>query len=395
MSSFSFSTCRTVLSGIGASSSRLGSVLASELGASRHGAAVMLVTDPGVRAAGLCDGALRSIEDAGMKAILFDQCQADPPESCVLSARDAAAACSAEAIVGLGGGSSLDVAKVVAFLAGETTQTLKDVYGVNKCIGKRLPLVQIPTTAGTGSEVTPISILTTGENAKMGIVSPTLYADVAVLDAELTMSVPPKVTAATGIDAMVHAIEASTSAKLKNGISDLFAREALSLLSSNIRRVCEDGNDAEARQDMLLGSTYAGMAFANAPVAAVHALAYPIGSHFKVPHGLSNAIMLPHVLRFNAEDPKTAAIYSELCDICFPNSARWPSDLHGAHALADGFETLAADLEIPTTLNEVGISEKDIDVLAVEALKQERLLPHNPVPVRLQDAIDLYRRAYE
>ena len=105
--------------------------------------------------------------------------------------------------------------------------------------------------------------------------------------------------------------------------------------------------------------------------------------------------MLPHVLRFNAEDPKTAAIYSELCDICFPNSARWPSDLHGAHALADGFETLAADLEIPTTLNEVGISEKDIDVLAVEALKQERLLPHNPVPVRLQDAIDLYRRAYE
>ena len=287
----------------------------------------------------------------------------------------------------------MDVAKVVAFLAGETDQKLEELYGISQCRGVRLPLVQIPTTAGTGSEVTPISILTTGENAKMGIVSPAFYPDLALLDAELTISVPAPVTAATGIDAMVHAIEACTSRTLKNNISDLFAREALVLLASNIRRVCANGDDTEARQDMLLGSTYAGMAFANAPVAAVHALAYPIGSHFKVPHGLSNAIMLPHVLRFNAEDAEAARIYSELCDLCFPDSTRWPSDMHGAHALADGFASLAADLGIATTLEEVGIEDKDIDLLAIEALKQERLLPNNPVPVRLEDAIHLYRQA--
>jgi alcohol dehydrogenase class IV len=315
-------------------------------------------------------------------------------QSCVLAAGDAAVACGARAIVGLGGGSSLDVAKVVALLAGKTEQTLGELYGVDKCRGMRLPLVQIPTTAGTGSEVTPISILTTGENAKMGIVSPLLYPDVALLDAELTMSVPAHVTAATGIDAMVHAVEACTSRTLKNGISDMFAKQALALLAANIRRVCANGDDAKARQDMLLGSTYAGMAFANAPVAAVHALAYPIGSHFKVPHGLSNAIMLPHVLRFNAEDPETARIYAELCDICFPDSTRWPSDVHGAHALADGFATLSSDLGIATTLQEVGIVDQDLDLLAVEALKQERLLPNNPVPVRLEDAIYLYRQAF-
>ena len=175
----------------------------------------------------------------------------------------------------------MDVAKVVAFLQGTTTQTLPDLYGVDQCVGTRLPLVQVPTTAGTGSEVTPISIVTTGTNSKMGIVSPHLLPDAAVLDGNLTLSVPPLVTAATGIDAMVHAIEARTSALKKNPMSDVLAHEALRLLSANLRRVCEDGSNAEARADMLLGSCLAGMAFANAPVAAVHALAYPLGAHFK------------------------------------------------------------------------------------------------------------------
>ena len=173
----------------------------------------------------------------------------------------------------------------------------------------------------------------------------------------------------------------------------MFASEALELLSNNIRLVWENGNDKEARQSMLLGSTLAGIAFANAPVAAVHALAYPIGSHFKVAHGLSNAIMLPHVLRFNSQDDEAARIYSKICDICFPDDVHWPSDIHGAHALADGFATLARDLRIPTTLQEVGIGDTDIDMLAREALKQERLLPNNPVSVRLEDAIQLYSSA--
>merc|ERR1712156_1174392 len=178
-----------------------------------------------------------------------------------------------------------------------------EIYGIDLCIGKRLPLIQVPTTAGTGSEVTNISVITTGQAEKKGVGSAQLYADYAVLDGDLTTTIPPKTTAATGIDAMVHAIEAFTSKHKKNVLSDVLAKEALSLLGSNIKRACVDGNDREARMAMLLGSLYAGMAFSNSPCAAVHALAYPIGSHFHVPHGLSNSLMLPHVLRFTGEDP--------------------------------------------------------------------------------------------
>ena len=388
-----FRTGKSIVSELGASSTRLGSIVGSET-ALRSGGSVLIVTDPGVRAAGLLDGALASLENSGFNTTVFADVEPDPHEDIVRSAHAAALESQADAVIGLGGGSSLDVAKVTAFLSGDTKQSLADLYGVNKCKGRRLPLVQIPTTAGTGSEVTSISILTTGEKAKMGIVSPQLYPDVALLDAELTLSVPKDVTAATGIDAMVHAVEASTSVKLKNRISGMFASEALLLLSANIQRVCENGNDKEGRQNMLLGSTFAGIAFANAPVAAVHALAYPIGSHFKVAHGLSNAIMLPHVLRFNSQDDEAARIYSEICNICFPDDVHWPSDIHGAHALADGFAALADNLGIPTTLQEVGVGDNDIDMLAREALKQERLLPNNPVSVTLEDAVQLYRSAF-
>ncbi len=168
--------------------------------------------------------------------------------------------------------------------AGDTR--LEDIRGVDKVRGARLPLVLVPTTAGTGSEVTPIAIVTTGENMKQGVVSPVLLPDVALLDADLTLGLPAPVTAATGIDAMVHAIEAYTSKRLKNPLSDTLAREALRLLSANIRRACRTPADREARQAMLVGACMAGMAFANAPVAAVHALAYPVGARFHVPHGL-------------------------------------------------------------------------------------------------------------
>ena len=351
---------------------------------------IMVITDPGLMELGLHLPLLKTIEDAQL--IVFDEVEADPSFSTVLKAIMYARRKSVTGIVGFGGGSPMDVAKLTALVCG-SNENLDEVWGVDNAKGPRLPLCLIPTTAGTGSEVTPISIVTLDSKEKRGVVSSLLLPDLAVLDPTLTLQLPSFTTAATGIDAMVHAIEACTSRTLKNNISDLFAREALVLLASNIRRVCANGDDTEARQDMLLGSTYAGMAFANAPVAAVHALAYPIGSHFKVPHGLSNAIMLPHVLRFNAEDAEAARIYSELCDVCFPDSTRWPSDMHGAHALADGFASLAADLGIATTLEEVGIEDKDIDSLAVEALKQERLLPNNPVPVRLEDAIHLYRQA--
>ena len=394
---FLFQTTRNILSELGGVA-KLGALVGSSSGGGLGCARVLVVTDPGVRAAGLVDPALRSLSDAGVAHAVFDDVVADPPEQVVHDACAAARALGADGVVGLGGGSSMDVAKLVAFLeSAGTTQSLSDIYGVGACAGERLPLVQVPTTAGTGSEVTPISIVTTGENAKMGVVSPQLLPDWALLDGALTLSVPPAVTAATGIDAMVHAIEAYTSCPRKNPLSDALAREALALLAGNIRAACARGDDGDARGAMLLGSCYAGMAFANAPVAAVHALAYPVGSHFHVPHGLSNSLVLPHVLRFNAADARAAAQYAELLPLVFPEraAAAAPSsdDEAAAHALADGLAELAVELAIPTTLPEVGIAAGDVELLATEAMKQTRLLPNNPREVTLDDARALYTAA--
>jgi alcohol dehydrogenase class IV len=254
----------------------------------------LVVTDRGIANAGLHKSCIESLKSRGFDVEVYSDVVADPPEEVILKATAHARRLRVGSVVGLGGGSSMDTAKLVAYLSHPTcNQTLADIYGVGNCNGARLPLIQVPTTAGTGSEVTPISIVTTGQSEKKGIVSPILLPDWAVLDGELTLSVPSDVTAATGIDAMVHAIEAYTSRIKKNPLSDLLAREALSLLGSNIREACRNGNNKIARSNMLLGSTYAGMSFANAPVGAVHALAYPIGAMFHVPHGLSNMIMLP------------------------------------------------------------------------------------------------------
>ncbi|MFT6774292.1 MAG: alcohol dehydrogenase class IV, partial [Paracoccaceae bacterium] len=238
-----------------------------------------------------------------------------------------------------------------------------------------------PTTAGTGSEVTPIAIVTTGAAEKKGVVAPQLLPDWAVLDADLTLGLPRDVTAATGIDAMVHAIEAYTSVRLKNPVSDCLAREALRLLGGAIRQVCAEPGDRKARGDMLLGSMLAGMAFSNAPVAAVHALAYPLGGHFHVPHGLSNCLVLPEVLRFNMAAAE--ALYAELTPILFPGRA-------GGQALVDGIEELALHIGLKTRLSQVGVTRGDIAMLAEDAMKQTRLLQNNPRPMTLADAAAIY-----
>ena len=340
-SSWTFATTSKLVCEPGGTS-RLGEILQS-LGGSR----VMLVTDGGVYGAGLCDAAIDSLDAAGLFTVLHGETVADPPESLVLEAAALAREEKVDAVVGLGGGSSMDVAKLVALLAHpDCAQPLAEMYGVGMAKGKRLPLVQVPTTAGTGSEVTPISILTTGAAEKKGVVAEVLLPDVAVLDGDLTLSLPPHVTAATGIDAMVHAIEAYTSRVRKNPLSDALAREALRLLAGNIHHVCDPAKTGdkgkgerkarreraevrEARSSMLLGSALAGMAFANAPVAAVHALAYPLGAHFHVPHGLSNSLMLPHVLDFNAADDTAAELTPSWPPSCAPGRrcapARAPS----------------------------------------------------------------------
>ena len=359
----------------------------------------LVVTDAGIAKAGLLDGAMASLRAAGVDACVYSDTVADPPESLVLQATAVAHDHGADSIVGFGGGSSMDIAKLVAVLAEPScSQPLAEMYGVGNVHGVRLPLVQVPTTAGTGSEVTPISIITLGAEQKAGVVSPQLLPDVALLDGELTASLPGHVAAATGVDAMVHAIEAYTSTIRKNPLSDLLAREALKLLSANIHAVSGSGGgrvaSAEARSAMLLGSCYAGMAFANAPVAAVHALAYPLGARFHVPHGLSNSLMLPHVLRHNAEAQHAAQLYAELAPLVLASGVSVPTAASSAaRALVDHFTVLPTELGLPVRLGEVGVAAADVPKLAEDAMKQTRLLPNNPREVSLEDATKLYHAA--
>lgn len=376
---FEFQTPRSTLVGSG-SSARLG-----ELARQLHCQTIFLVTDKGVEQAGLLKPALASLADAGVAVTVYSNVQADPPAAIVMAAVDAAVSAKADGVIGLGGGSSLDVAKLVALLA-PGHETLEQVYGVGAAKGPRLPLILVPTTAGTGSEVTAISIVTTGEGQKKGVVTPVIIPDWAVLDADLTLGLPPHVTAATGVDAMVHAIEAFTSKRLKNPLSDVLAREALALLGANIHEACRNGSNRVARENMLLGAMLAGMAFANSPVAAVHALAYPIGARFHVPHGLSNSLVLPAVLRFNAE--AAPELYAQLADIVVPGVRGTTSEK--TTALVRHLAALPAELGLPTRLADVGIVEADLPSLAEDAMLQTRLLVNNPRELLLADAHAIY-----
>jgi alcohol dehydrogenase class IV len=348
----------------------------------------LVVTDPGFLATGLVTPAVNSLEQAGITVHIYSDVVADPPESVVLDAVAFARQHDVHIVIGLGGGSSMDVAKLIAVLAG-SGQDISAIYGIGNVSGARLPLVQVPTTAGTGSEVTNIAIVTTGTTTKMGVVAPQLYADLAILDAELTLGLPAAVTAATGIDAMVHAIEAYTSRHKKNPLSDMLAQQALHLLSANIITACERGSQLAGRQAMLLGAFLAGQAFSNSPVAAVHALAYPIGGIFHVPHGLSNSLVLPHVLRFNL--PVAAELYAELARIVAPHVEG--STEARAEALIVAMHQIATITGIPTTLQQVGIAESDLDRLADDAMLQTRLLGNNPREVTRDDARAIYAAA--
>ena len=387
MQPFSFATTAQMLCEIGAS--RRLAELCRERGAQR----VLIVTDPGISKLGLLADVLPGFARAELTVEVFDQVVADPPEAILLAAVEQARALKAQLIVGFGGGSSMDVAKLVALLAHpDCGQELAQIYGVGNARGQRLPLILVPTTAGTGSEVTQISIITTGETTKMGVVSPLLLPDLALLDAELTLGLPPAVTAATGIDAMVHAIEAYTSALKKNPLSDLLAREALRLLAANLDEVVHNGGNREARQAMLLGSCLAGQAFANAPVAAVHALAYPLGGHFHIPHGLSNALVLPHVLGFNGN--AAAPLYAELAPLVLGDQLRAGSVLQQTEQFIGALADFSVRSGLPTRLRDAGVPQDMLPTLARDAMQQQRLLVNNPREMTEAHALAIYQVAY-
>ena len=387
MKPFKFQTTSSILSEVGATE-KIGQIMA-DMGCRK----VAFVTDAMILELGLAKAALNGLEDAGVGVHIIDNVVADPPEAMIRAAVAEAKMQAVDGVVSVGGGSSLDTAKLISILSHpKARQDLNDMYGVGMVKGARLPLVLAPTTAGTGSEVTPISIVTTRTSEKKGVVSPVLLPDWAILDAELTVGLPAHITAATGIDAMVHAIEAYTTKHAKNILSDTLAKQALQLLGGAIRTACTDGQDRAARSDMLLGSMLAGMSFANAPVAAVHALAYPLGGHFHVPHGLSNAIILPHVLEFNMADELAASQYAEIAPIVFPELAG-RSTAEICAGMVQGFKNLGPELNMKSSLRDVGVNHNDLPMLAEDAMKQSRLLVNNPREMTYDAALAIYTAA--
>lgn len=385
MSQFQFQTVKNIISGLG-TVQELKTILLEH-----SYSKVLLVTDAGMITHQLHQPILDIFSSTCTAYAVYADVQADPPEHVVLNAVEFAKQHQVDAIIGFGGGSSLDVAKVIAVLADpKQTQSIQDIYGVNNTKAQRLPLILIPTTAGTGSEVTPISIVTTGETTKTGIVSPVLYADTAILDATFTQSLPAQITAATGIDAMVHAIEAYTSKIKKNFYSDVLAKQALKLLNKNLKYVLQDGQNLEARQNMLLGSMLAGQAFANAPVGAVHALAYPLGGHFHLSHGHTNALVLVEVLKFNA--PEAKQYYAELMQWLDPYSQGSTDGL--CDLFIDHMQRHLDQSGLTLKLSQLGVEEHQLEMLARDAMLQTRLLQNNPKDMTEQDALAIYQAIF-
>ena len=387
MSDFNFNTTPGIIFGKGVSTSSSDKII------DKLGDNIFLITDADLIKIGLNKSIINELSKSSSVEV-FDDVESDPSKKTLIKALDRAKTFKPTGILGFGGGSSMDIAKLVSLLIG-TEQNIENIWGVGNAKGPRLPLVLIPTTAGTGSEVTPISIITQEGDQKKGVSSPIILPDLAVLDPELTLNLPRDITAATGIDAMVHAIEAYTSINQNNNpISKLLAIESLKLLGTSIETAVFDGHNIEARSNMLLGSMMAGQAFANSPVSAVHALAYPIGGIFHIPHGLSNSLILPHVLKFNSINPKACEQYAFLAPFIFKDINLKTNNQIICNEFIERLEKLSSLLKIPSKLRDIDIPKEACAKMAKESMKQTRLLVNNPREVTEEDAFNIYNAAW-
>ncbi len=353
------------------------------------GKKVLIVTDKGLIGAGLIQPVEKSLKESRIKYAVFDAVKPDPRYEVVAECLEQVHREKTDLIIGIGGGSPIDIAKTSAIMA-TNKGDIAEYFGIDLVPKPGLPTIMVPTTAGTGSEVTPIAILSDeGEKLKKGVVSPYLFPAVALLDPELTLGLPPQITAATGMDALIHAIEAYTSVNATD-MTDILAFCAMELLYHNIRTAYANGNNLGARSKMLEGSLLAGMAFANAGVTAVHAFAYPIGAEFHIPHGVANTLMLPHVMRFNILG--NVGKFSEIAE-AFCLFTEGLDELTAAEISVDAIERLAEDLRVPKHLTEFGITEGDLSRLAEGVMKVTRLLANNPRILTLEHAKEIYKRA--
>jgi len=369
----------TVKAGVG-SIQEIKKVLA-ELNAKK----VLIVTDKGIIAAGLYDRLKAVLADADVESICIDEVKPDPSIQLVDDIATKARLEKVDAVIGIGGGSSIDSAKVAAALS-KSVGSIRDYMGVGLLKSPGLPIIAIPTTAGTGSEVTYLSILSDLEHeTKKAFGSHHIIPKYAILDPELTIGLPKGITAATGIDALCHAVESYTS-KNANTYTDTLALKAVELIGSNLLTAYNDPKNTEARMNMLLGSYLAGISFANAGVTAVHAFAYPLGGMFHVPHGMANSLMLPTIIKYNASSKKGrfATIASKLTG---KKDATWQMCI-------EEIERLSKDLNMPKNLREYGIPESAIQPMSISVMDQTRLLVNNPREITQKDAFEIYTEAF-
>ena len=347
---------------------------------------VLIVTGAPIRA--LCEAPRQAIEATGCAVEVLEASEGEPTAGELAEALEFARNIQADGVVGIGGGSAMDVAKLVAALL-DGAQDFAEVVGADLLRPRRVPLACIPTTASTGSEVTPIAIVEDTEaQLKKGVVSPHLVPDFAYLDPELTRTMPRSVTAATGIDALTHCIE-SYANKFAHPVVDQWALEGIRLVGRYLERACADGDDIEARAGMLRASHLGGQCLGPVNTAAVHALAYPLGGEFHVAHGVANSLLLPHVLRFNLE-----AAPARYADIAVAIGAqRTHNDTTTALNGIERIERLSDAIGIERHLSAFGISENTIPHMAAAAMTVQRLLIRNPREVTDADARAIYQAA--
>jgi len=350
----------------------------------------LIVLDKNLSKAGFRERAQAALAAGSLKAVFFDKVEPEPLLELADEGTEAARRGKCDIVVGIGGGSAMDVAKAVSALLPNKGRAA-DFLGLNKVPGPGIPTIIVPTTAGTGSEVTfPAVFLRKNLHKKEGMNSPYLYPTLALLDPTLTLSLPPQPTAATGIDALCHAVESYTSVNA-SPMSEMVSLEAIRLIAENLRTCVHNGQDLEARENMLLGSLYAGLGLANAGVGAAHSLSYPLGGKYGISHGVANTLMLPRVMDFNV--PSAQEKFAVIAEIMGESTEGLPVR-EAAYLAVDAVQSLIEDCGIFTTLRELGIPEEDFSDLARIALTVVRPLENNPRKVTFEEAIEIYRTAY-
>ena len=350
----------------------------------------LIVLDKNLSKSGFRERAQAALAAGSLKAVFFDKVEPEPLLELADEGTEVARRGKCDIVVGIGGGSAMDVAKAVAALLPNKGRAI-DFLGLNKVPGPGIPTIMVPTTAGTGSEVTFTAVfLRKNLNKKEGMNSPYLYPTLALLDPTLTLSLPPQPTAATGIDALCHAIESYTSVNA-SPMSEMVSLEAIRLIAENLRTCVHNGRNLEARENMLLGSLYAGLGLANAGVGAAHSLSYPLGGKYGISHGVANTLMLPRVMDFNV--PSAQNKFAVIAEIMGESTEGLPLR-EAAYLAVDAVESLIEDCGIFTTLREIGVPEEDFPELARIALTVLRPLENNPRKVTFEEAVEIYRAAY-